>query len=67
MVHDLRGIDLLVVRGDESDVDALGVDYDPDSGFSFDLPVDDEAPITVEEASAEVRIPATTRIRCDRR
>jgi subtilisin family serine protease len=50
VVHDLSEINVLVVSGAESDVDSLGVDYAADSVFSLDLPVDDDAPVTVEDA-----------------
>ena len=52
IVHDLSEADLLVVEGAESDVDALGADYAPDSVFELDPPVQDEAPITADEADA---------------
>jgi subtilisin family serine protease len=49
IVHDLHEIDVVVVSGAESDVDALGADYAADSTYSLDLPLDRESPITIED------------------
>lgn len=46
IVHDLREIDLLVVTGAESDLEALNATYVPDTTYSLDLPVDDQVPVT---------------------
>ncbi|WP_458189591.1 hypothetical protein [Haladaptatus sp. NG-WS-4] len=39
VVHDLGAVDLLVVRGSESDVAALGGDYAADLVYLLDLPI----------------------------
>lgn len=49
IIHDLSAIDILVVRGGESDVDSLNVDYAPDTRYALDQPLDSRTPITVEE------------------
>ena len=51
VVYDLHEIDTLVVEGSESDVRSLGADYAPDALYSLDLPVEEQAPITVEDAA----------------
>ncbi len=53
VVHDLPAIDLIVVRGSESDVESLGADYAPDTRYSLDLPLDDRMPVADAEATDE--------------
>lgn len=53
IVHDLtHAIDMLVVRGAESDVAALNTDYVPDMRYSLNQPLADQAPISVNETDA---------------
>jgi subtilisin family serine protease len=53
VVHDLDAIDAKVVEGAESDVESLGVDYAPDTTYSLDLPVQDEAPVPKDEDATD--------------
>ncbi|WP_276301130.1 S8 family serine peptidase [Halorussus lipolyticus] len=57
VVHDLHEINVLVVKGSESDVESLGIDYAADSAYSLDLPIERESPITAEDASDEPAYP----------
>lgn len=50
IVHDLSAIDMLVVRGIESDVESLNADYAPDTRYALNQPLDNRTPITVEES-----------------
>lgn len=52
IVHDLREIDLLVVRGAEADLEAFNATYAPDTTYSLDLPVGNQLPVTAS-ATAE--------------
>ncbi len=52
VVHDLNAIDLLVVRGDESDVRTLGGGYAPDTVYSLDQPIT-QSPITQEQSATD--------------
>ncbi|WP_458206245.1 S8 family serine peptidase [Haladaptatus sp. NG-SE-30] len=52
VVHDLSAVDLLVVRGTESDVQSLGGEYAPDLVYSLDLPTP-ESPITQEKSATD--------------
>ncbi|USZ68364.1 S8 family serine peptidase [Halorussus salilacus] len=53
VVHDVSEIDLLVVSGEESDVESLGSAYAADSVYSLDLPVGEDAPVTAEEDATD--------------
>lgn len=48
IVHDLDQIDVVVVKGAESDVKDLKAKYAPDIEFELDLPIED-TPVQVEE------------------
>ena len=57
VVHDLDAIDVAVVEGDETDVEALGAPYAADTRYSLDLPMDGTPRATDQSATDEPLYP----------